>query len=221
MANNPITDEQLAELNRWLDIANQPYHAKRKAAKTHAQYMVTQLVPALLQRLLDAESRLAEVERLRAVVNDMGDLMADVRKQRDAATVRAEAAEKEALDYIDYRNQAVISRNAMERRLEAAEALVAGLRGALEEAGDVIHACFCETEEIRGKVCHPSCTAINAALALTPASAGNRIKAEALREAVEEVRHDVAAQESASSTRWALLCIADCLTAEAEKEVKG
>lgn len=74
----------------------------------------------------------AEVDRLRAVVNDMGDLMADVRRQRDAATARAEAAEKEALDYIDYRNQAVISRNAMERRLEAAEALVAGLRGALE-----------------------------------------------------------------------------------------
>ena len=76
----------------------------------------------------------AEVERLRGVVNDLGEMLGDVRKQRDAATARAEASEKEALEYIDYRNQAVISRNAMERRLEAAEALVAGLRGALEEA---------------------------------------------------------------------------------------
>lgn len=31
------------------------------------------------------EAALAELDRLRAVVNDMGDLMADVRKQRDAA----------------------------------------------------------------------------------------------------------------------------------------
>lgn len=60
-----LTDAALAELDRWLDIANQPYHAKRKAAKTHAQYMVTQLVPALRQRLTDAESRLADAERER------------------------------------------------------------------------------------------------------------------------------------------------------------
>lgn len=65
MPNNPITDAESAELDRWLGIANQPYHAKRKAAKTHAQYMVTQLVPALRQRLTDAESRLAAAERER------------------------------------------------------------------------------------------------------------------------------------------------------------
>jgi hypothetical protein len=62
----------------------------------------------------------------------------------------------------------------MRRYKEASESLLAGLRGALEEAGDVIHACFCETEEIRGKVCHPSCIAINTALTITPASAANR-----------------------------------------------
>jgi hypothetical protein len=66
------------------------------------------------------------------------------------------------------------ARQAAIARAEAAESLVAGLRGALEEAGDVVHACFCETEEIRGKVCHPSCIAINTALTITPASAGNR-----------------------------------------------
>lgn len=72
-------------------------------------------------------------------------------------------------------------------RAEAAEALVAWLRGALDDAGDVVHACVCETEEIRGKVCHSSCIAINAALTITPASAGNRIKAEAYREAARLV----------------------------------
>lgn len=86
MPNNPITDEQLAELDRWLDIANQPYHAKRKAAKTHAQYMVTQLVPALRQRLLDAESRLADARkendfmRLRLAESDKACVYCDLPK---------------------------------------------------------------------------------------------------------------------------------------------
>lgn len=99
--NNPLPDAALAELDRWLDIANQPYHAKRKAAKTHAQYMVTQLVPALRQRLLAAESRLAEAER------DRDELLANVaspeyrqmladqagRHDRDAQQRREGAAE--------------------------------------------------------------------------------------------------------------------------------
>ena len=58
----------------------------------------------------------------------------------------------------------------MRRYKEASEALVAALREALEDAGDVVHACICETEEIRGKVCHSSCIAINAALAAVEAA---------------------------------------------------
>ena len=65
MPNNPLTDAALAELDIWLNIANQPYHARRKAAKAHAHRRVTELVPALRQRLTDAESRLAEAERER------------------------------------------------------------------------------------------------------------------------------------------------------------
>lgn len=125
MANNPITDEQLAELNRLHEAATKGMNWQEVA---QFQAMITEQYQPLRQRLLAAESR------LRAVVNDLGEVLVDVRRQRDAATARAEASEKEALEYIDYRNQAVISRNAMERRLEAAEAIVAGLRGALEEA---------------------------------------------------------------------------------------
>lgn len=159
----------------------------------------------------------AEVDRLRAVVNDMGDLMADVRRQRDAATARAEAAEKEALDYIDYRNQAVISRNAMERRLEAAEALVAGLRGALETLNHAAKVaisteyggCFDEETPLVIRLLDGTCDETDAALALTPASAGNRIKAEAYREAARLVD---------SCSAETLHREADRLTAEAEKE---
>ena len=120
----------------------------------------------------------AEVERLRGVVNDLGEMLGDVRKQRDAATARAEASEKEALEYIDYRNQAVISRNAMERRLEADEALVAGLRGALEEVNEAL--CAITALGNMANQVAVAYTAINAALALTPASAG----------ALEEARKD-------------------------------
>ena len=127
-------------------------------------------------------------------------------QQRDAATVRAEAAEKErdewrtkALDV--EKHPAVV---ALLRERDEAQAIVAVMRGALEE--------------IAAHGLGMSVVWAKNALALTPASAGARLKAEALLEAVEEVRHDVAAQESASSTRGALLCIADRLTAEAEKE---
>lgn len=83
----------------------------------------------------------AEVERLRGEVSEERARRKALDRNWDSlqqgerdATARAEAAEKEALDYIDYRNQAVIIRNAMERRLQAAESLVAGLRGALDES---------------------------------------------------------------------------------------
>jgi hypothetical protein len=125
--NNPISNEQLAELDRlhaaatpgWWRPEVPAWNKHRRNCKTAissptgtvlntvtpkvprdgvigyrppeeckiAQYITTlhNAYPSLRQRLLDAESRLAEVERLRAVVNDMGELMADVRKQRDAA----------------------------------------------------------------------------------------------------------------------------------------
>jgi hypothetical protein len=138
MTNNstPLPDAALAELDRQYGRAESETGTKIDlAVAMNAAYLA---YPALRQRLLNAEARLAEAER-----------------ERDAA-----------------------------------EALVAELREALDDAGDVVHACVCETEEIRGKVCHSSCIAINAAISLTPASAGNRIKAEALREAAQRILND-------------------------------
>jgi hypothetical protein len=131
-----------------------------------------------------------------------------LRAERDAATARAEAAEKEALDYIDYRNQAVISRNAMERRLEAAEAILAAMRGALE----LLLKCNALGVAI------PWGRAVSA-LALTPASAGARLKAEALREAAKAASvHTGAKHWEFDEVHDFLLHEADRLTAEAEKE---
>lgn len=91
MENNPISNDQLAELDRLQHGTTPRPWLYGKVWLDHVpNYMAVialhNAYPALRQRLLDAESRLAEVERLRAVVNDMGELMADVRKQRDAAT---------------------------------------------------------------------------------------------------------------------------------------
>jgi len=145
-------------------------------------------------------------------------------------TARAEAAEKERDEWrtkaLDVEKHPVVV--ALMRELNEAQSLVAVIRGALEEAGDVVHACFCETEEIRGKVCHPSCTAINAALALTPASAGNRIKVEATRKCAAVLRDDlIAAAGDVQGTEFInaiyaasgwLEQMADGIEAEAEKE---
>jgi hypothetical protein len=112
----------------------------------------------------------------------MGDIFMSHEKHLADENERLRAEVEDIRQQRDYWQEEAVE---MRRYKEASESLLAGMRGALEEAGDVIHACFCETEEIRGKVCHPSCTAINAALALTPTSTGNRIKAEALREAAK------------------------------------
>lgn len=212
MENNPISNEQLAELNRLHEAATKGMNWQEVA---QFQAMITEQYQPLRQRLLAAESR------LRAVVNDLGEVLVDVRRQRDAATARAEAAEKEALDYIDYRNQAVIIRNAMERRLEAAESLVAGLRVALEEAKRRL--------KLAGQV---PCSEIHAALALTPASAVNRLKAEALMATateLENLRNHIQeyigpddARDDIRRICWNrakdLRAEADRLIAEAEKE---
>ena len=99
-------------------------------------------------------------------------------------------------------------------RVNELEAHCADLRGALEEAkqhahtaayGASIHAsdaAICDAARRAEGVCA-------AALAATPATSARLIRAEAIRMAVNEVRDDEAAKESASSCRGALLCIAD------------
>lgn len=111
---------------------------------------------ALEQLFAERDQFRAEVERLRGVVNDLGEMLGDVRKQRDAATVRAEAA----------------------------ESLVAGLRGALNEVDEAL--CGITGLGNMAKQVAVAYTAINAALALTPASAGARIKVEAEKEAAHD-----------------------------------
>lgn len=162
----------------------------------------------------------AEVERLRVRGDDFRTDMLAATLERDAATARAEAAEKEAMEYIDYRNQAVISRNAMELRLNESQAHAADLRGALEE----IHKGCCLTAQdsisrADERYCIVAVTEKAAAtLARTTAQSLARVEAAALREAIEEARNDEAAQESAATTRGALLCIADRLEKEAAND---
>lgn len=167
------------------------------------------------QRTFAENERLrAEVDRLRGVVNDLGEMLGDVRKQRDAATARAEAAKKE-VERLRGELRAAHEDNAMgahsmanttveaTARAEASEALVAGLRGALEEigkkldqykthqlggvGGQTTQACIEATVYHRApySIRHD----IYAALAITPASAGNRLKAEALRETANELEN--------------------------------
>ena len=62
MPNNPLTDEQLAELDRMYAAATKGMNW-HEVAFWHAA--IAQRYPALRQRLLDAESRLAEAERER------------------------------------------------------------------------------------------------------------------------------------------------------------
>ena len=90
-------------------------------------------------------------------------------------------------------------------RSDEARAHAADLRGALREAESFVGRTpkSVESMALYGR--------IRTALARTPAQSLGRIKAEALREAVEEVRNDEAAQESAATTRGAILCIADRL----------
>lgn len=169
--------------------------------------------------LRDMQAMIAGNQQLRAA---FGTLQAE----RDQLRAEADTA-RDGMRQLG--EDLVASRAEVERLREYNESLLrerderiaslAALRGALEEAGDVVHACFCETEEIRGKVCHPSCIAINTALALTPASAGARLKAEALREAAKAASvHQGAKHWEFDELHDFLLHEADRLTAEAEKE---
>jgi chromosome segregation ATPase len=170
MAGNPnnthLTDAALAELDRlhaetgtscdkWLKACMATFNAYQP----------------MRQRLTDAESRLAEAERERYQLRALADTARDGMRQLGEALEASRAEVEDIRQQRDYWQEEAVE---MRRYKEASESLLAGLRGALEEAGDVIHACFCETEEIRGKVCHPSCIAINTALTITPASAANR-----------------------------------------------
>jgi len=51
-----MTAEKIAELKRWLVIAQQPYNPRYKAAKRDAQARVTRFVPELIVALEAAET---------------------------------------------------------------------------------------------------------------------------------------------------------------------
>ena len=51
-----LTAEKIAELKRWLVIAQQPYNPRYKAAKRDAQARVTRFVPELIVALEAAET---------------------------------------------------------------------------------------------------------------------------------------------------------------------
>ena len=51
-----MTAEQIAELKRWIEIANQPYKPRYRAAKQDGQAMVTRFAPALIAALEAAEA---------------------------------------------------------------------------------------------------------------------------------------------------------------------
>ena len=51
-----MTAEKIAELKRWLVIAQQPYNPRYKAAKRDAQAMVTRFVPDLISALEAAQA---------------------------------------------------------------------------------------------------------------------------------------------------------------------
>ena len=228
MPNNPIPDEQLAELDRWREAAPVNKWAVGKSprngrvqvhngqiqvcavwstftnpAQGTAQYIAAMhnAYPALRKRLTDAEARLAEAERerdqLRAEVEDM-------RQQRD------------------YWQESAVE---MRRYKEAAESLLAGLRGALEEVDEVL--CVTKAQDI-GDAVVKAFSIINAALALTLASAGNRLKAEATRKCAAVLRDDLIAAAGEvqgkefinaiyAASGW-LEQMADGIEAEAEKE---
>jgi Asp-tRNA(Asn)/Glu-tRNA(Gln) amidotransferase C subunit len=135
----------------------------------------------------------AEVERLRgqskaALLNakQSQDGWSEALKLRDSATARAEVAERECVEYIDYRNQAVISRNAMERERDEARAHAEDLCGALSDELSWARAYGpCQAPHVKRFMC-PHCVTerSKAALARTPAQSLGRIKAEALREEI-------------------------------------
>ena len=51
-----MTADQIAELKRWIAIANQPYKPRYMAAKQDARAMVTRFAPALIAALEAAEA---------------------------------------------------------------------------------------------------------------------------------------------------------------------
>lgn len=142
--------------------------------------------------------------------------------QRDAATARAEAAEATLRDLATILNPHESfdasklpgwARDTVARAEEAdqAEKLVAGMRVALEDIRD------------NSRTCAGAQLKAHAALALTPASAGAKLKAEAWGEAAEKVAEwseKLMGYERAAVLGCAanLTEIAERLTAEAEKE---
>jgi hypothetical protein len=123
-------------------------------------------------------------------------------ENRDAAITR-EARKRE------YLAAEVIA--AAERERDEAQAQVADLRAALEAGRADRWAATVGNTETHAFAPSPWVIEAEALLDRTPAQSLGRLKAAALREAVEEVRNDVAATESAATTRGAILCIADRL----------
>ena len=57
-----MTAEQIAELKRWIAIANQPYQPRYRAAKQDARAMVTRFAPDLIAALEAAEALIDDLE---------------------------------------------------------------------------------------------------------------------------------------------------------------
>lgn len=138
----------------------------------------------------------AERDQLRALADTARDGMRQLGEDLEASRAEVERLRERCNNLQSGMVASAVDRAAAIVRAEAAEALVAVLRGALEEIGQECDnpseakifdpesgltdvAWVIEADTLRAKVWD--------ALALTPASAGVRLKAEALREAATKI----------------------------------
>ena len=125
--NNPITDAELAELDRWLTQANQPYAPRLKAAKRDAQAIVTRYMPGVLARLEAAEREREEARkendfmRLRLAESDKACVYCDLPKTEMGACAHGFPGCARADDLLHC--DELTRRDAKQRREVAAEEL--------------------------------------------------------------------------------------------------
>ena len=132
-----------------------------------------------------------------------------LRAELENAKLNWKLTQERATKWAQEISTAAARAEAAERERDEAQAHAADLRGALEEIRGLNgSAGYLPPHQ---PTAAKAIEIARAALARTPAQSLARVKAGALREAVEEVRNDEAAQESAATTRGAILCIADRL----------
>jgi len=177
-----------------------------------AEVIERQLPTYLREIEADLEAVTAERDQLRADVARWRETAENYATHCGRACEQLEAAERERYEALAKYEQLTQLCKATEERERCFMAHAAYLRGALED-----QPCRCvfgtpDPSKIPAWNRISECSRC-AAIARTPAHSLNRIKAGVLREAVEEVRNDEAAQESAATTRGAILCVADRLDA--------